>query len=445
MKKILICIISAVVVAGVTCAIVLPIVLRTPKWYSDARETFKNSSFAPEVQAILPGAVLDSAEASSEASTVSYRGVKNTHASAVAFMEESETISWSDMGYYSEYDEEGIAFDDLLEQVLKMRDNMQNLKSEVISELESKRLTEKEVWKGGLKYEENENGDMSFYRVRENNERGAKLSVYADGSTEAYRFGNNNDGIYSKEYSYFKEEDDKFIYLRVDPDINQSWYMSFYKEDNIKYGTVIYLFESDNEVGYTNIDFYGDDENVAVYTDFDNYQKISATHEKSQTVQGKFGQIKYQDDTFDLKAFKNIDEISFDETFSINAYPVTGIKLIDGSEISINEPDINYIRIDNVHGSDIYYSGLLCVNPNDGITFSEVIPSELSGLQLIDGYGDFYNKLRSESVAYLETIVYFKDFTVGYEPLADIVVNYENMSDFLETMLESIESHHVGF
>ena len=439
MKKVLPWIISAVLVVGVTCAIVLPLVLRTPKWYRDARTTFKNSSFAPEVQAILPGAVLDSAEASFGASTVSYRGVKNTHASAVAFMEESETISWSDMGYYSEYDEEGIAFDDLLEQVLKMRDNMQNLKSEVISELESKRLTEKEVWKGGLKYEENKNGDMSFYRVRENNERGAKLSVYADGSTEAYRFGNNNDGIYSKEYSYFKEEDDKFIYLRVDPDINQSWYMSFYKEDDIKYGTVIYLFESDNEMGYTNIDFYGDDESAAVHTDFDNYQKAPKTHETSKTVQGKFGNITYQDNAFDLKMFKNIEEISFDAAFSINDYPVTGIKLIDGSEITIDEPSINYIRIYNVGGSDTWYYGLLFVNALDGITFAEVVSPELSGLELINGYEEFYNKLRAESPEY------FDNFAVNYEPLADIVVNYENMSDFLETMLACIENHHIGF
>ena len=203
MKKALPWIISVVGVIVITCAIVLPIALSTPKWYKDARTTFTNSSFAPEVQDILPSAILDdNSLESSEASGT------NIQASLILSAAD-ETLPVSELETFGYGRGDDVGFDTLLESVLKMHKNIQNLKSEVITELNKSKLTEKGVWQNGLKYEENENGDMFFYRVRENNVRGAKLSVYADGTTEAYRFGKNNSEIYSIEYSYFK--DNKFI------------------------------------------------------------------------------------------------------------------------------------------------------------------------------------------------------------------------------------------
>jgi len=427
------------------------------QWFNDAKTSFKNGRYAPEIQDILPEVLLNNGVSTTTGSVNGVSTLSNSIAIdlgetitfySLADITDTQIIPFSALeGMY--YGDEG-GFDTLLSSFFDMRVNMEELTTYVLLAFEKSKLTEKGVWKNGIKYEENINGDKFIYRA-EGTTSGAKLSMYANGATATYRFQNDAEGdLIRREYSYFNDE--QFIYMRDDSGYGTQ-YMSFGTASGLKKGIIVNYYDLSerfdvNEAGCNAVVFDGNSEIMTIHYFTDIYAN-GIPLLTTQTAMATFNGILYGDNLLDLRLFSNIKEIYYTCPDNHN-YSVTGIKLANNTVITTGYNDIImcealmlYTDLEQADWEYMPTGGFyaaLALRFEEWSTLSNAIPAQYSQLTLINGFEASYNSLQDGKEGY------FDEFCVTeFEPLASIKVSYESKELFTNAIRSCIQIHHLGF
>jgi len=416
-------------------------------WFATAKTAFKNGRFAPAMRDILPESMLGGN--ASAAATAAHDGAQaRVKPLSVSFTaaETDETLPFSELGgLWCDGDDTG--YNDAFGRIIAMREHMEDIKSGVVADFESKNLTEKGVWRNGLMYEEKANGDKIIYSNYSADSMGAKLSLYGDGAAGTYRFQLNSDGkFFSREYSYLKNN--TFVYMHEYPGSSLQ-YMSFDTENGVKKGTLVTFTDltgrGREEIGIFITAFEGDDENTVIH----HFTEIitDTDHVLNQTARATFDGIPYGDYTLDLRYFTNVEEIYY-FTDEKGENLITGIKLAGGETIE-NPGFFMYEALKltetGVVGEwELVPAGRYIVQAGmtyePGAAFSGFIRPEFSDLQLMDGFDDMFADLQDESEGY------FDDFYVtGLDQLALVQVSLENRMEFIAAAGVVFLAQHDGF
>jgi len=417
----------------------------TPEWFTDAQTKFENGRFVPDVEDILPGAILGT-NTSTAAGT-----------STVKATTDYETIKFSDLkdNYW-----DGLG--GTVNSIAQMRENMELYKQMVMDAFVRSAPTEKGVWKSDVKYDENGRGDKFIYAVFTYNGKKiyTKLSMYSDGANEIYYLNGANGDL--TQYSYLKG--DKFIYISCH---NEYVYMiSSDTENGTKKGKGLSCYSGNGEKGYGMMDFKGDNQNAFFYSvDEGGLINDATTIMKSHSAHAVIDGIPYGSPWQDIRAFANIEEIYFtyDEdygTYPVGQYPsgypvgkVCGLKLNDGALIEDNDELWRFRLYESAEygkdaegGWDILKTGGICGEyimfwaGDDMSSPSAAIPAELSGLRYIGGFDELYLGLQSE------TDGYFDDFRLTeFVPVVNIEINYANTQAIINALLAYVQTHAEGF
>ena len=414
----------------------------TPAWLTHAKTKFVNGRFVPEVQDILPGAILGSS-----AST----------AAATKATGDYETVKFADLkGNYWD----GLA--GTVNSLAQMRESMELYKQTALDAFAHNAPTEKGVWQGDIKYDENGSGDTFIYVRSKYNGKNiyTKLSMYSDGANEIYYLNEANGDV--MQYSYLKG--DKFIYISGHA---EALYMiSSDIENGIKKGKGLsgYSYAGNGEKGYGLMDFRGDHRDAFFYSFGEGgLTAITKTHSARAVIDG----IPYGSIWQDIRAFANIDEIYFKykedyDTYPAGQYPpndpigdVCGIKLKDGTVIEDNA-ELWRFRLyesarygkDAAGGWDILKSGgisgeyIMFWAGDDMSSPSAAIPAAWAsaGLRYMDGFDALYADLQSESEGY------FDDFRLtDFVPVANVEIKFANIQTIFDTVLAYVQTHQEGF